>query len=134
ARTPPMAIDASLSSNEMRIVGWSTGRPSDFRETSRESELSAGSFSSDRRAPGARRLSASRQKRTSERLPRYVRLVPKAAVSRRSKNGPLFDDLVGASKQRGWHSDAERLSGLEVDGEFVLGRGLHCQVGRFPTF
>src|SRR5262245_60694881 len=36
----------------------------------------SGSFSSDRHAPDARGMSASLQKLTSERLPRYVRLVP----------------------------------------------------------
>jgi len=32
-----------------------------------------------------------------------------------------FDYLVGASEQRWQHSEAERLGGCEVDGEFELG-------------
>jgi hypothetical protein len=42
-------------------------------------------FASDRHAPAAHGLSASLRKRISERLPRYVRLVPTAAVSNRNK-------------------------------------------------
>jgi hypothetical protein len=30
----------------------------------------------------------------------------------------LFDHFVGAIKQRLWHGDAERLSGLEIDEQF----------------
>jgi hypothetical protein len=45
----------------------------------------SGSFASDRHAPAAHGLSASLRKRISERLPRYVRLVPTAAVSNRNK-------------------------------------------------
>ena len=31
------------------------------------------------------------------------------------KTAPLFDHLVGNGEQRWWHSEAERLGGLEVD-------------------
>ena len=59
---------------------------------------------------------------------RNVRYVPKADKVRRSKI-VLFDHLVGARQQCRWHRKAERLSGLEVDDEFVLGRRLHRKVG-----
>ena len=40
-----------------------------------------------------------------------------------------FDHLVGAGEQRCGHVEAERLGGLEVDHQFILGRCLHRQVG-----
>ena len=41
----------------------------------------------------------------------------------------LFDHLVGAGEHGRGHVEAERLGGLEVEHRFVLGRGLHWQVG-----
>src|SRR5215471_2110031 len=41
-----------------------------------------------------------------------------------------FDHLVGAREQRLRHGEAQRLRGLEVDDEFILGRRLHRQVGQ----
>src|SRR5262245_15583047 len=58
------------------------------------------------------------------------RFVPKAVVSDCSKGSPLFDPLVGAGKHRCGQVEAERLGGLEVDHQIVLGRRLHRQVGR----
>ena len=40
-----------------------------------------------------------------------------------------FDHLVGAGEQRRWHVEAERLGGLEVDHQLVLGR-LPAPAGR----
>ena len=63
---------------------------------------------------------------------RGVRFVPIADRERCSKfRYLLFDYLVGAGEQRWRHVKAERLRGLEVDDQLVLGRRLHWQVGRF---
>src|SRR5437016_2654519 len=42
-----------------------------------------------------------------------------------------FDNLVGDGEQRRRHVEAERLRGLKVDNEFILGRRLHRQICRF---
>src|SRR5215472_5253320 len=46
----------------------------------------------------------------------------------------LFDHLVGAGKQGLGHRQAERPCCLQVNGEFVLVRGLHRQIRRFFAF
>jgi hypothetical protein len=40
----------------------------------------------------------------------------------RSKNGSLFDHLIGSCEQRRRHGETERVRGLEIDSQFVLGR------------
>jgi hypothetical protein len=47
-----------------------------------------------------------------------------------SKKGSLFDHLVGAGKQRSGHFEAQRLCGLEINDQSVLGRRLHRKVSR----
>ena len=46
---------------------------------------------------------------------------------------PSFDHLVGPREKLRWHIEAERLGGLEVDCQLVLGRCLDRQVGRLLT-
>ena len=48
----------------------------------------------------------------------YVRFVPIADIRH------SFDHLVGAAKERGRESEAERLRSLEIDDEFDLRRPL----------
>src|SRR5262249_20699663 len=45
-----------------------------------------------------------------------------------------LDYLVGAGEQAIGHREAERLRGLEVYDQFVLGRRLHGKVSGFFTF
>src|SRR5262245_29694816 len=41
----------------------------------------------------------------------------------------LLDDLVGRGKQRLRNGQADRLRGLEIDNQLILGRRLHRHVG-----
>jgi hypothetical protein len=62
-----------------------------------------------------------------------VSFVPKAALSRRSKN-TLFDNLVGGREQRRRHRQAKRPCSLEVDGQFEFCRLLDRQIGWADAF
>jgi hypothetical protein len=48
-----------------------------------------------------------------------------------AKTASLFDHLVGGGKQRGWHVEAKRLGGLEIDDEPVSRGLLKWQFPRF---
>ena len=58
-----------------------------------------------------------------------VRFVPIADIGH-----ILFDHLVGPREKRGRDRDAERLGGLEIDHQLVLGWRLHGKVGGLLAF
>src|SRR5215470_17720013 len=45
-----------------------------------------------------------------------------------------FDHLIGSNQQRRRDGQAERLGGLEIDGELEFSRLLHWQIGRARAF
>ena len=82
-------------------------------------------------------MSALGHKRTFRSAIAMSALPPKADLGRDgwacplcaiSGHRALFDHLGGASDQRGWYNEAERLSG---DDGLILGRRLHWQISRF---
>jgi hypothetical protein len=42
----------------------------------------------------------------------------------------LFNHLIGAYAKGYWHREAERLGGLKIDQQLVLGWALHGQLAR----
>jgi hypothetical protein len=46
----------------------------------------------------------------------------------------LFDHLIGACQQRRRDSQADRVGGLEINHQCVLGRRLHWQIGGLLAF
>src|SRR5215471_16906571 len=67
-------------------------------------------------------------------MPPTVASYGMSAKGLKRTSADLFDHLVGAGEHGGRHVDAERLRGLEVDHEFVLGWRLHWQIGRLLAF
>ena len=61
----------------------------------------------------------------------YGRLVPKPAVSKRSKTAFLLDQVVGGHLHDQRHREAECLRRFEIDDEFDLGRLHHRKVCGF---
>jgi hypothetical protein len=59
-------------------------------------------------------------------------MVLKYGLRRRIKRHS-FDHLVGVSKQRGRHSEAEQLGGLEIDDQFEFGPRALRLLGFFPN-
>ena len=45
----------------------------------------------------------------------------------------LFDHPISTGLQRLWHSQTERLDGIEINGEFVLGGNLNRKIDRLLT-
>jgi hypothetical protein len=81
----------------------------------------------DRREPGVHSITV-----TKADLPGRDRGPPLGAVTgceQSQQSSPLFNHLVGACQQRRRHVDAERLGGLHIDDQLVLGRRLHRKIG-----
>src|SRR5258705_12952199 len=77
-------------------------------------------------------------KATVRRCPRCFRFAPESRhssegsaclKSANSRHGWLFDHLVGARKHGRRNGKTERLRGLEIDRQLVLGRCLYREIG-----
>src|SRR5262249_7723848 len=53
---------------------------------------------------------------------------PMSALGQK-RTSRLLDHLIGRSEQRLWNGQSERLCGLEIENQFVLGRRLHWHIG-----
>ena len=64
---------------------------------------------------------------------RHVHFGP-TGDSRIATNGCLFDQFIGAGKQRRRHAKAQCLRSLEIDDELKSGGKLYRQIGRLRAF
>src|SRR5215831_6197870 len=69
-------------------------------------------------------MSALAQKRTNGETSREVLLVPQPD-SCSAANSSLFDDLVGAGEQRGWHVEGEGFRGSQIGHQIECGAQLN---------
>src|SRR4029450_6806428 len=91
------------------------------------------------RALGSSLLCETRSPRRHSHWSLYGRAQPRIEPvnpSRTARRTPAasLDHLVGASKQRRWHLDAEGLRGPEVDDKLELGGAVNRYVGGFGAF
>src|SRR5882757_337926 len=77
-------------------------------------------------------MSASPQKRPNTAVPRHGAMCQQATFAPQ-QNNPLFNHLVGAGEQHGWHGKAECSGCLEVDDEIEFGGLLHGKIARLLT-
>jgi hypothetical protein len=87
------------------------------------------------KASGRARCRRSRRKPSSFELERPIRMIERFLADDRNDwvHVQLLDHLVGADEDRGQDREAERLSGLEIDGQLKFGRLFDRQISWLCT-